>query len=92
MADHPTGPGRERDAEPCRRPLRIVPLGNLRQEAFPAFVKPLTPKQFKSAVFALAEDLAVETQGLGPEVEVIVSEVVTFLAEARAFVLDAVAN
>lgn len=71
------------------RRLRITSLGKLGGEPFPVFVKPVTPKQFKSGVYASREALAAETHGLGPEVEVIVSEVVTFVAEARAFVLDA---
>jgi hypothetical protein len=71
------------------RDLRITPLGTLGGAAFPAFVKPVMPKQFKSTVYASKETLKAETLGLGPEVEVIVSEVVTFVAEARAFVLDA---
>ena len=70
------------------RGLRITSLGSLDGEAFPIFVKPVIPKQFKSGVYASRGALAAETQGLGAEVEVIVSDVVDFVAEARAFVLD----
>jgi hypothetical protein len=74
--------------ELLERVLRIVPLGSLRAEHYPAFVKPVMPKQFASGVYASAEGLAAETRGLAPDVDVIVSEIVTFVAEARAFVLD----
>ena len=71
------------------RELRITPLGHLTGETFPVFVKPVTPKQFKSGVYASREALGAETLGLGADVDVIVSDVVAFVAEARAFVLDA---
>ncbi|HSO37659.1 MAG TPA: ATP-grasp domain-containing protein [Labilithrix sp.] len=73
-----------------RRRLRIVPLATVRDGDFPVFAKPVVPKQFKSAVYDSAEALAAETRGLEREVEVIVSEIVTFVAEARAFVLDGI--
>lgn len=55
---------------------------------YPAFVKPIVPKQFRSAVYASADSLKAECKGLGPEVLIMVSEVVTFTAEVRCFVLD----
>lgn len=57
-------------------------------EALPAFIKPLTPKQFRAGSFANLPALAAETRGLPTDTPVIVSEIVDLLAEARTFVLD----
>jgi hypothetical protein len=73
-----------------RRRVRVVSLGQLRPEEFPVFVKPVMPKQFRGAVYSTLESLAAETHGLDGHTEAIVSDVVNFVAEARAFVLDAV--
>jgi hypothetical protein len=72
------------------RRLAVVRLGSLRPEDFPAFVKAVLPKQFRSAVYSSLESLAAETHGLDESTDVVVSEVVTFVAEARAFVRDGV--
>lgn len=63
-------------------------LGDAGDLAFPAFVKSMAPKLFTSRVYPDAAALAHETAGLGGETEVLVAEVVSFEAEARAFVLD----
>lgn len=73
-----------------RRRIRIVDLAVLQADAFPVFVKPVVPKQFRAAVYASRAELEFECRGLGPETEVLVSDVVRFQAEARAFVLDSV--
>jgi hypothetical protein len=72
------------------RRLEIVSLGTLRASDFPTFVKPVVPKLFRSGVYASLEALGAETRGLDGATGVIVSEVVVFVAEARAFVCDAV--
>ncbi|WP_146648279.1 ATP-grasp domain-containing protein [Labilithrix luteola] len=72
----------------ARREIRILPLADLKADAFPVFVKSVIPKQFKSAVYDSEASLTAETQGLAASEEVLVSSVVTFVAEARAFVLD----
>src|SRR5947199_6923653 len=54
----------------------------------PSFVKPVVPKQCAAGVYETTEALEAATRGLGAETEVIVSEMVSFVAEARAFVLD----
>jgi hypothetical protein len=73
-----------------RRRVRIVDLGALERVVFPVFVKPVVPKQFRAAVYASKADLESECHGLGQETAVVVSEVVRFEAEARAFALDSV--
>jgi hypothetical protein len=74
-----------------RRRLRIATVGSLRaDDHLPSFVKPVIPKQFRAAVYDSAEAFARETRGLPPDTGIIVSEVVEFVAEARAFVLDGV--
>jgi hypothetical protein len=72
------------------RRLAIVSLATLRPSDFPTFVKPVVPKQFRSGVYASLDLLGQETRGLDGATEVIVSEVVAFVAEARAFVCDTV--
>lgn len=56
--------------------------------AFPCFVKPIVPKQFRAAVYKDVEALLTETHGLEQDARLFVSEPVTFSAEVRCFVLD----
>jgi hypothetical protein len=56
--------------------------------SFPTFVKPIVPKQFRSAVYQSSAELAAECRGLPPDTAVFVSEPVSFTAEARTFVFD----
>jgi len=56
--------------------------------SYPAFVKPLVPKQFRAGVYASVEDLNEECAGLSPETAILVSAVVDFAVEARFFALD----
>jgi len=56
--------------------------------SLPAFVKPVTPKQFRGAVYHSAEILAAECRGLPPDTAVLVAEIVTLTPEVRSFVLD----
>lgn len=66
----------------ARRPLAEA------QTLLPAFVKPVTPKQFRGTVYATAAELADECRGLPPDTSVFVAEPVTLTGEVRAFVLD----
>ncbi len=70
------------------REVRIVPLEEALRSFFPAFVKPLVPKQFSARVYTTRDALREETRGLDPGAGTIRSEVVAIDAEARAFVLD----
>lgn len=56
--------------------------------SLPAFVKPITPKQFRGAVSSSAEELTAECRGMPPDTAVFVAEPVTLTAEVRSFVLD----
>jgi len=71
-----------------RRTLAVESLGDALQIGFPAFVKPVVPKQFAAAVYGTASELMAATPGLPDDTEVFVSEIVSFKAEARSFVLD----
>ncbi len=55
---------------------------------FPCFVKPLQPKLFAAGVYPSREALEEKTRGLEHGTALIVSEVVEFQAEARAFIYD----
>lgn len=55
---------------------------------FPLFAKPLVPKAFRASVWREAGRLRAECQGLPDDTPVIVSEIVTLAAEARAWILD----
>lgn len=63
-------------------------LAEAQAALLPAFVKPVTPKQFRGAVYTSADDLAAECRGLPDDTAVFVAETVTLTAEVRSFVLD----
>jgi len=65
-------------------------LGEIQSSDLPAFIKPVTPKQFRGAVYESGEAVAEECRGLLPGTAVFVSEPVTFRTEVRTFVLDKV--
>lgn len=63
-------------------------LAEVSRALFPVFIKPVTPKQFRGAVYQSAATLAEECRGLTPDIKVFVAEQVRFTAEVRSFVLD----
>jgi len=63
-------------------------LGEILSSTIPSFIKPVTPKQFRGAVYESEDALAAECRGLPPGTASFVSEPVTFAAEARTFVMD----
>lgn len=65
-------------------------LSEIRAVDFPAFIKPVTPKQFRGAVYESSDAVQAECRGLPPETAVLVAETVTFAAEVRAFVLEGI--
>lgn len=71
-----------------KRSIEVYPLSKASQLAYPKFIKPVIPKQFRAKVYNSSEELLDECRGLEDDTLVLVSEVVKFLAEARAFVLD----
>lgn len=76
--------------ELLRRTLSVERLGEAKNLEYPCFLKPIVPKQFRARVYANYDELQDETHGLADRTEVLRSEVVTILAEARSFVLDGV--
>lgn len=70
------------------RQLTSTSLAEISAGIFPKFIKPVTPKQFRSTVYESSDALAAECRGLPADTPVFVSEPVTFSAEARAFLLD----
>ena len=72
------------------RDVRITSLADARTSRFPSFVKPLIPKQFTASVYGSSQELVRECHGLPDNSQVIVSSVVNFLAEARAFIRNGV--
>lgn len=70
-----------------RRNLRVLTLETMQHEVFPCFAKSLTPKLFRSRVYASWPELETECRGLDNATQILTSEVVEIRAEARAFVL-----
>ncbi|MBS0630975.1 MAG: ATP-grasp domain-containing protein [Verrucomicrobia bacterium] len=74
-----------------RRDVFTDTLAGAKNRTWPAFIKPVVPKQFRGALYASAAALAEECRGLSPDTGVLVSEIVRFTSEVRCFVLhDAV--
>jgi ATP-grasp domain-containing protein len=71
-----------------KRALSFTTLAIALTLPFPAFVKPMTPKQFAGRVFNDADALRQETEGLPAETPVMISEIVEIVAEARTFVVN----
>ena len=65
-------------------------LDEVQPSDLPAFIKPVTPKQFRCAVYESSEAVAAECRGLPSDTAVFVSEPVAFRTEVRTFVLDSV--
>lgn len=74
--------------EAVKRRIRANRLVEAKRFQYPLFVKPLVPKLFEAQVYLSADDLQRACQGLGNATTILTSEIVTFLAEARAFILD----
>lgn len=71
-----------------RRELSRQALDEALAGAFPSFIKPVIPKQFRGAVYESNDALAAECRGLPADTAIFVGEPVTLLAEARTFVLE----
>jgi hypothetical protein len=65
-------------------------LGEIRRVDFPAFIKPVTPKQFRGAVYESHAAVQAECRGLPPETAILVAKTVAFTTEVRAFMLEGV--
>lgn len=75
-------------AQFLQRRLEKRTLAEAESSLLPAFVKPVTPKQFRGAVYISANKLAEECRGLPPDTAVFVAEPVTLTAEVRSFVMN----
>jgi hypothetical protein len=74
--------------EALKRRIRMQHLREADQFDYPLFVKPVVPKLFAARVYADVLYLRRECQGLAGETAVLTSDPVSFLAEARTFILD----
>lgn len=71
-----------------KRTLSRVLVSDIASLAYPVFVKSMIPKLIRSRVYESADALAIECRGLEPETELLGSEIVSLVAEARAWVLE----
>ena len=71
-----------------QRTLTRHTIGEARHIVYPAFIKPLMPKQFRGMVYRSEASFTGECRGLTRETAVVVAEVVAFTAEVRCFVLN----
>lgn len=71
-----------------KRAIKIDQIKNLTQSDFPVFIKPVTPKLFKSSVYSSLDEFVGISKDLEDNTEAIVSEIVAIQAEVRCFILD----
>jgi hypothetical protein len=71
-----------------KRKIKRQSLGDIAAIAFPSFVKPVVPKQFRGAVYQSSDELTSECRGLSTDAAVFVSEPVNFTSDARTFVRE----
>jgi hypothetical protein len=75
------------DGRYTKRNVRCQRLSEVTDADFPVFVKSVVPKQFKAGVYTSREELSQAVQGISPSQDILLSEIVTIQAEARAFIL-----
>lgn len=71
-----------------KRVLRKTALSNVASATFPVFVKSIIPKLIRSRVYASSAEVLEEAHGLEPDAELLTSEIVELVAEARSWILD----
>ena len=76
------------DKKWTKRFIQEKQISEVTQKDFPNFIKPVTPKQFAAKVFRTVEEFVKETKGLAVSEKVLISEIVSVEAEARAFILN----
>lgn len=74
--------------EALKRQIEKRRLGEIEHLQYPVFVKSVTPKLFGARVYGSLETLRKECQGLDIDTPIFTSSVVSFVAEARTFILD----
>lgn len=70
------------------RRVRTALLSSAAHFEYPCFVKPAVPKLFAASVVDASTQLLELTEGLEETTQLLISEVVEFLAEARGFLLE----
>lgn len=74
-----------------KRTIELKQIGQVSENDFPVFIKPLIPKIFIAGVFQTIDDFREVTSGLPNTEEILVSNIVDGIqAEARSFVKDGV--
>ena len=76
------------DKKWTKRFIQEKQISDVTEKEFPNFIKPVTPKQFAAKVFRTVEEFEKETKGLSVSEKVLISEIVSVEAEARAFILN----
>jgi hypothetical protein len=73
-----------------KRAVRKTTLDTVDSASFPAFVKSVIPKLIRSRVYESASEVIAEAHGMEPGAELLTSEIVELVVEARSWVLDGV--
>ncbi len=76
------------DRKWVKRDITLKQIGELVENDFPVFVKPVTPKMFLANVFKTLVEFHKVAEGLGDDEEILVSSIVDIQAEARCYVID----
>ena len=72
-----------------KRKIELKQIGQITQEDFPVFVKPVIPKLFIAGIFQTLTEFKQMTVGLEDSEQVLVSSIVgNIQAEARSFIID----
>lgn len=79
------------DRKWLQRDISVLSLEKAYSVAFPCFIKPIVPKQFRATIYSSSEELKKECEGLEHDTEVLISSIVDFKAEARSFILNGAA-
>ena len=71
-----------------KRDVAVKPIFQIKEIDYPKFIKPVTPKLFKSDIFNSETELKTKIGGINEEELLICSEVVEVNKEVRSFILD----
>lgn len=72
-----------------KRTVELKQIGDIQENDFPVFIKPVIPKMFLAGVFQQIADFKKATEGLPDTEEILVSTIVTNIqAEARCYLMN----
>ena len=71
-----------------KRNIEILTISAIDQITFPKFIKPVTPKLFKAAIFESATDLKIQIEDIAPKEHIMCSDIIVIEKELRSFILD----